>query len=50
MSSQVYLSTSPRRKRLRLVPFSRTISARVIDSGRLTSSAPPSPEMTFLVS
>ena len=28
MSSQVYLSTSPRKKRLRSVPFSRMISAR----------------------
>ncbi len=28
MSTQVYLSTSPRRNWLRLVPFSRMISAR----------------------
>ena len=50
MSTQVYLSTCPRKKRLRSVPFSWTISEREIRSGSLTSSAPPSPHMTFFVS
>ncbi|MNY28846.1 hypothetical protein D3C86_1628480 [compost metagenome] len=49
-SCQVYLSTSPRKKRLRSVPFSRMISARTAKAGSFTSRAPPSPEMTFLVS
>ena len=49
-SCQVYLSTSPRKKRLRSVPFSRMISARTCNAESLTSSAPPSPEITFLVS
>jgi hypothetical protein len=43
------LSISPRRKRLRSVPFSRMISARLISAGSLMSSAPPSPQVTFLV-
>jgi hypothetical protein len=46
----VYLSTWPRKNWLRLVPFSRMISARSASAGSLTSSAPPSPEMMFLVS
>ena len=39
-----------RKKRLRSVPFSRMISARNARAGSFTSRAPPSPEMTFLVS
>ena len=43
MSTQVYLSTWPRKKRLRLVPFSRMISARsttgVVDQQRPTLAA-----------
>ena len=45
MSTQVYLSTSPRTKRCRLVPLSRMISARSIKVGSLMQSAPPSPQM-----
>jgi len=44
MSTQVYLSTWPRKKRLRLVPFSRRISARSMKAGSLMSRAPPSPQ------
>ena len=43
-STQVYLFTSPRMNLLRLVPFSRMISARSMNSGRLIISAPPSPQ------
>ncbi len=50
MSTQVYLSTSPRKNWLRLVPFSRRISARSTKRASLTRSAPPSPLMMFLVS
>ena len=50
MSTQVYLSTSPRKKRFRFVPFSRMISARSIRAGSLIARHPPSPEMMFLVS
>ena len=42
-STQVYLSTWPRKNWLRLVPFSRMISARSTNRGSLISSAPPSP-------
>ena len=49
-STHVYLSTWPRKNALRFVPFSWMISARSTHSGRLTSSAPPSPHITFLVS
>jgi len=49
-STHVYLSTCPRKNWLRLVPFSRMISARSSSASSLTSSAPPSPEITFLVS
>jgi hypothetical protein len=44
------LSTWPRKKRERLVPFSRMISALAAVSASRHSSAPPSPEMMFLVS
>ena len=44
------MSTWPRKKRLRLVPFSRMISARSTKRASLISSAPPSPQMMFLVS
>ena len=50
ISCQVYLSASPRKKRVRSVPFSRMISARAIRDASFTSSAPPSPEITFFVS
>ena len=50
MSTQPYLSTSPRKNALRLVPFSRMISARSVSWGLLMTSRPPSPAMTFLVS
>ncbi len=49
-STQVYLSTSPRKNSVRLVPFSWTISARSTSAGSFTSSAPPSPQCTFFVS
>ena len=44
------MSTWPRKKRLRLVPFSRRISARSTSAGSLMTSAPPSPQVRFLVS
>jgi len=50
MSSQVYLSVSPRKNWLRLVPFSRMISARATKRGSLMINAPPSPEIRFFVS
>ena len=50
MSTQVYLSTWPRKNWLRLVPFSRMISARAISRGSLIRSAPPSPATMFFVS
>ena len=50
MSTQVYLSFSPRKNLERSVPFSRRISARSTRAGSLISSAPPSPQMKFLVS
>ena len=49
-STQVYLSTWPRKNWPRLVPFSQMISARSTKRGSLISSAPPSPEMMFFVS
>ncbi|MNC50496.1 hypothetical protein D3C75_997400 [compost metagenome] len=49
-STQVYLSTWPRKKRLRFVPFSRMISARSAWVWSRHNNAPPSPEMMFLVS
>ena len=49
-STHVYLSTWPRKNWLRFVPFSWMTSARSTHSGRLTSNAPPSPHITFLVS
>jgi hypothetical protein len=45
----VYVSTWPRKNWLRLVPFSRMISARSAKAGSLISSAPPSPEMMLLI-
>ena len=46
-----YLSTWPRKNLLRLVPFSRMISARSMKrSSHLINSAPPSPQVMFLVS
>ena len=50
MSTQPYLSISPLKKALRLVPFSRMTSARAMWAGSLIVSSPPSPAMTFLVS
>ena len=49
-STQVYLSTRPRNMRLRLVPFSRMISARSAWRSSLMTSAPPSPQLMFFVS
>lgn len=48
-SRHEYLSTSPLRKRLRSVPFSWITSARAASAGSFTSSAPPSPQVTFFV-
>jgi hypothetical protein len=50
MSTQPYLSTSPRQNAERLVPFSHTISARPMCAASFTESMPPSPLMMFLVS
>src|SRR6266513_1666994 len=50
MSTHVYLSTSPRKNRLRSVPFSRTISARSLNCASLISNAPPSPHNNYFVS
>ena len=49
-STQVYLSTWPQKNLLRLVPFSRIISARSTKAESLISNAPPSPEIIFFVS
>jgi hypothetical protein len=47
--SHSYLSISPRRKAVRLVPFSRRIWARSTNAGSLIRRRPPSPEITFLL-
>ena len=49
-STQVYLSTSPRKNFARFVPLSRMISARSISAGVVDAEGPPSPQMKFLVS
>ena len=50
MSTQPYLSISPRKNAERLVPFSLIISARLIYLSSFIVSIPPSPEIIFLVS
>ena len=51
MSTQVYLSTSPRKKRAAVgALLADDLGALDEALGSLTSSAPPSPQITFLVS
>ncbi len=44
ISTQLYLSTSPRKKADRFVPFSQIISALLINLSSLITSIPPSPD------
>ena len=50
VSTQLYLSISPRKNFARFVPFSQIISALTVKRSSLMQSIPPSPEIIFFVS